>query len=314
MENEYPECPICLDIFGINQEHIRAPKVLSCGDSICKECLESVIKKSTEEFFLCPLCKSQIKKNEDINDYITNKELIRLVNSFFNLPKTEVENKIDNKEGNKEEPISYRIISLGNSGVGKSSVFTRIVTEQFDNNITPTVSCDIFKPYYIKYKKQKYKLFFYDTAGLEKNFNTIPKNYLRQSDGVFFIYDVTEKNSFYNLDFWLQEYSAQKKKVIGVIIGNKCDLKRQVKYEEAKSYADKHGLNYFEVSAKLDKNVKKAVICLLENIVESNALYNSVDSIDQNDMFQLDPKKLREESFCSKFCKKLNPKKWFSKE
>ena len=79
-------------------------------------------------------------------------------------------------------------------------------------------------------------------------------------------------------------------------------------------YADKHGLNYFEVSAKLDKNVKKAVICLLENIVESNALYNSVDSIDQNDMFQLDPKKLREESFCSKFCKKLNPKKWFSKE
>ena len=44
MEEDF-ECPICLDIFGINQNHIKAPKVLKCGDTICKECLEMILKK-----------------------------------------------------------------------------------------------------------------------------------------------------------------------------------------------------------------------------------------------------------------------------
>ena len=47
--SEYPECPKCSDVFGINKDHIKAPKMLNCGDSICKECLEQLIKDKNED-------------------------------------------------------------------------------------------------------------------------------------------------------------------------------------------------------------------------------------------------------------------------
>ena len=84
-----PECQICLDIYGINVNHIKAPKFLSCGHSICKECLKGIIQKSTENFILCPFCKEEIEKKSNVNNYITNKQLIQLVNEAFGLPKVQ---------------------------------------------------------------------------------------------------------------------------------------------------------------------------------------------------------------------------------
>ena len=128
MEEDF-ECPICLDIFGINQNHIKSPKVLKCGDTICKECLEMILKKSIEEFFLCPLCKEKIKKKENIDDYISNKRIISIVNSCFNLSNKELENLEEVK------PIQYNIISLGNTSVGKTSIFQRLSKDIFIFNI-----------------------------------------------------------------------------------------------------------------------------------------------------------------------------------
>ena len=304
-EDECPECPICLDIYGNNLEHIKVPKILDCGDSLCKECLEGIIKKEDEEIFYCPKCKEKIMKKQNIDSYITNKQLYKLVDSYFNLPKIEVENQ----EGNIK-PISYNIITLGNSAVGKTSLFSRLSTNKFQESYQPTIGLEISNPYYIKYKKQKYKLFFYDTNGQEK-FRNIPNNYLKHSDGILFVYDVSDEKSFNDLEIWYDLYKKEKEKVNGLLIGNKCDCARKVKYEEAKQFADSHGLAYIETSAKLDKGVKKALALLLEEIIESKALYNSIDSIKTNDKFQLDPKKLEKESFCKRFCKKVNPKNWF---
>ena len=96
-EEDYPECPICLDIYGNNLEHIKAPKVLQCGDTFCKECLEDLIKRENEEIFNCPMCKVRIMRNQNIDNYITNKQIIKLVNSYFNLPNIEVENQAGKK-------------------------------------------------------------------------------------------------------------------------------------------------------------------------------------------------------------------------
>ena len=54
--SDYPECPVCLDIYGIEENHIKAPKVLNCGHSLCKECLLSLIERSNENFISCPQC------------------------------------------------------------------------------------------------------------------------------------------------------------------------------------------------------------------------------------------------------------------
>ena len=308
MDDEYPQCPICFDIYGIDNKHIRAPKVLKCGDSLCKECLEKIIKRDNENFFLCPLCRGKIEKNKNIDDYIDNKQIITLVNSYFNLPKIEVENK----EGKKKGPITYRIISLGNSNVGKTCIFQRILNDEYDQLTIPTVAQKISKPYYIKYKEQKYKIFFFDTAGLERNFNSMPNNYLIQSDGVLFVYDITDRSSFEDLSKWIDKYKKQKKEIIGLVIGNKCDIdkERKVDYEEAKSFSDNNDLGYYEVSAKLDKNVKKVIASLLKEIIDYNADYENLSSTTSDEIFQLNPEKLKKESFCSRFCKKLNPKNW----
>ena len=104
-----------------------------------------------------------------------------------------------------------------------------------------------------------------------------------------------------------------KEKIVGLLIGNKCDLdnEREVNYEEAKSFSDNNHLGYYEVSAKLDKNIKKVIASLLQEIIDYKANYEILNSTNSDENFQLNPEKLKEESFCSRFCKKLNPKNWF---
>ena len=140
---EYPECPICSDIFGINKNHIKAPKILNCGDSICKECLEIILKNTEENFFLCPICSEKIEK-KNIDKYITNKDLIKVINSCFNIIIKEGEEL----EGDKT--ITYNIVLLGNFAVGKSSIFNRLSKDLFSENIPSTIGLDS-TIYYIKF-------------------------------------------------------------------------------------------------------------------------------------------------------------------
>ena len=122
---EFPECPICLDIYGSEESHIKAPKFLDCGDSLCKECLTKIINKIDSEMIKCPTCTKEIKKKSNIDDYITNKDIMRLINSLFNIKGSNEENIED------DEPIKYNIISLGDSAVGKTSIFKRLKGEKF---------------------------------------------------------------------------------------------------------------------------------------------------------------------------------------
>ena len=70
----------CSDIYGDSIDSEKSPRCLTCGDTICKKCLQELIDISNGEFFECPLCKEKIKKEEDINNYIPNKAIISSVN------------------------------------------------------------------------------------------------------------------------------------------------------------------------------------------------------------------------------------------
>ena len=213
---EFPECPKCLDIFGNSKKHIKLPKILKCGDSICKECLEQLIKDKNEEFFICPKCKNNVKVEKDIDDYITNNDLIKIIVDSFNIPLTEaVKLDLDNT-------ITYNIISLGNATVGKTSIFTRLSQDKFFENQAGTAGLDT-TIYYIKYKNKNYRLFFRDPAGQER-YKALTKNFLRNSDGVLFIFDLSNRQTFDDLEEWFNFYKEGNEKVIGMLIGNKCDL------------------------------------------------------------------------------------------
>lgn len=308
--SEYPECSVCLDIYGISQNHPKAPKMLSCGDSICKECLQSIIQRSDENFIVCPNCHVAIEK-KNIDEYLTVKQLIQLVNSSFRIPEEKAVNEGDNKK-----PIKYQIIALGNSGVGKTCIFKRLLNEKFEEIYNATVQLEIQIPYHVKYKNLYYQLIFYDTCGQEKNYS-LTQNFLRQSDGVLFVFDLSDKDSFDDLEIWYNLYKGLKEKVVGVLLGNKCDKKPMVDRNEIERFAEEHGLKYFETSAKSDIKIKKSIASLLKEIIESKALYNSLSSIDTLDKrlegFKLEPTKITDESCWKKFCAKFSQLFRFSK-
>ena len=259
---EYPTCPICSDIYGVSQTHIKAPKILKCGDCFCKECLEQMIQKEKEEFFICPICKQKIKKEENIEEYVTNKLIIGLINSSFNLSNEEAKNNTT------EKIIEYNIVLLGNSNIGKTSIFNRLSKETFSEKLLSTVGCEM-APYYIKYKNRIFRLNFFDPSGQER-FQSITKGFLRHKDGVLFIFDLSDQKTFDNLKSWYKLYKEENEHVVGLLIGNKCDCERKVEEELAKKFAKDYGLKkYLETSAKFDKNIKKSIAYLLEAIIKS---------------------------------------------
>ena len=263
MEAEYPECPICLDIYGTNEDHLKAPKILRCGHSFCKECILKLLnKEEINNKITCPICNKSTEKIKDIDEYITNFDVINYVNQSFNLQKDD------------KPVISYKIICLGDSGVGKTSIFQRLFKDNFDI-VSSSVGVGV-SLYYLKYKKNKYKLELIDTAGAER-YRALSTNYIKNSDGVFFVFDLSVRKTFDNLENWYKFYIENNDKS-GVLIGNKSDIERDVTYEEAKKFADDHELTYFETSAKLDKNIKKAVAVLLSKIIATR-LFTSLESV-----------------------------------
>ena len=112
----------------------------------------------------------------------------------------------------------------------------------------------------------------WDTAGQER-FKNITASYYRGGNGVLVVYDITDRDSFENLNSWLIEIEKNaNKNVYKLLIGNKCDLedKRKVTYQEGKDFATSNGMQFIETSAKTDTKVKDAFELLTQEIIKSS--------------------------------------------
>ena len=153
-----------------------------------------------------------------------------------------------------------KLLTLGETEVGKTSIVLRYSDDKFHDNKIATIGID-FKIKIIKKGNEKIKVSIYDTAGQER-FKNIVKHYYKGANGVLLIYDITKRDTFEKLEFWLEdlkENSDNLNNLFIYLIGNKNDLeeRREVDFEEANKFAKEKNIPYIEVSAKTGNNIKK---------------------------------------------------------
>ena len=182
-----------------------------------------------------------------------------------------------------ENKIKLKFLILGDSDVGKTSLLLKYIDNYFPESHLATIGVE-FKTKDVECKGYKIHLQLWDTAGQER-FRSITKSYFRNANGVIFVYDITNKNTFKNLKDWVRDSEVNDSGFKRIILGNKFDLqnKRQVNFQEAKEWADKKQIEIMEVSAKLGTNVNKAIMRLAEICLENKTNEEIMDNYGFND-------------------------------
>ena len=177
---------------------------------------------------------------------------------------------------NNEYDYLFKILIIGDSGVGKSCILHRFTDDIFTENYISTIGVD-FKIRTLDIDGKLIKLQIWDTAGQER-FRVITSAYYRGAHGVIIVYDVTSNISYKNINYWLEETTKYASENISkILIGNKSDLvnKREVSYTNARDYADSLNLNYIETSAKNNTNIEQIFVDIANNLLNNNHMTNA---------------------------------------
>ncbi|KAI0823868.1 GTP-binding protein ypt1 [Trametes gibbosa] len=161
----------------------------------------------------------------------------------------------------------FKLLLIGDSGVGKSCLLLRFAEDAFTDSYLSTIGVD-FKIRTIELEGKTVKLQIWDTAGQER-FRTIAAAYYRGAHGIIMVYDVTEAETFSNVKGWITEierYASEGVKKL--IIGNKSDLveRKVVEYSVAKEFSDSLSIPFIETSAKNSTNVEEAFSLMAKTI------------------------------------------------
>lgn len=160
----------------------------------------------------------------------------------------------------------FKIVMIGDSHVGKTSFISCVCEEPFNEKFVATIGIDFrIKNIYDEFGITKIQL--WDTAGQER-FNTISQSYYRGSNAAIVFFDISNLESFLNVEKWINEYKAYNFNEQILLVGNKIDLegKRAVGFDAAQQYAISKGINYRETSAKNKTNAKEILEEFIKNI------------------------------------------------
>lgn len=153
----------------------------------------------------------------------------------------------------------FKIVLIGDSGVGKSNLLSRFTRNEFSLESKSTIGVE-FATRSIQVDEKTIKAQIWDTAGQER-YRAITNAYYRGAVGALLVYDITKTASFENVSRWLKELRDHAESSIAVmLVGNKSDLRhlRSVKTEDAQAFCEREGLSFIETSALEATNVEKA--------------------------------------------------------
>lgn len=161
----------------------------------------------------------------------------------------------------------FKVVLIGESGVGKSNLLSRFTKNEFNHDSRTTIGVE-FSTRTVQLSGFTIKAQIWDTAGLER-YRAITSAYYRGAVGALLVYDITKHLTYESVERWLKElYDHADPHIVVMLVGNKTDLEseRSVPNEEAKDYAEKHGLLFLETSALESTNVDAAFNNVLAEI------------------------------------------------
>ncbi|KAI3990470.1 hypothetical protein MKX01_023250 [Papaver californicum] len=167
----------------------------------------------------------------------------------------------------EEYDYLFKIVLIGDSGVGKSNLLSRFTRNEFCLESKSTIGVE-FATRTLQVEGKTIKAQIWDTAGQER-YRAITSAYYRGALGALLVYDVTKPTTFENVSRWLKELRDHAdSNIVIMLIGNKTDLKhlRAVATEDAQNFAEKEGLSFIETSALEAINVEKAFQTILGEI------------------------------------------------
>ncbi|CAI8039448.1 Ras-related protein Rab-10 [Geodia barretti] len=169
----------------------------------------------------------------------------------------------------KAYDLLFKLLLIGDSGVGKTCVLFRYADDTFNTTFISTIGID-FKIKTIELEGKKIKLQIWDTAGQER-FHTITTSYYRGAMGIILVYDITNQKSFDNIQKWLNNIEMHASAdVERLLIGNKCDweTRRTIPTATGNQLASNQGISFLETSAKTNHNIDEAFETLARQILK----------------------------------------------
>ena len=192
------------------------------------------------------------------------------------------------KKNNLEiiQDYSFKIILLGDSNVGKTSIYFYYTKKIFQEEYSSTVGVD-FTTEFKRISGKNVRLKIWDTAGEEKFRSTI-SNYFKGADACFLVFDLTNIDSFNNLEIWYKLFSDKttilKNNENIVVLGNKCDLKeKKINKDLINKFIKDKQLQYFETSAKEGINIDESFLYMTENLLKQRENNENINISDDSE-------------------------------
>eukprot|EP01121_Diplochlamys_sp_Union-15-3_P016602 TRINITY_DN5687_c0_g1_i1.p1 TRINITY_DN5687_c0_g1~~TRINITY_DN5687_c0_g1_i1.p1 ORF type:complete len:205 (-),score=25.92 TRINITY_DN5687_c0_g1_i1:88-702(-) len=172
------------------------------------------------------------------------------------IPQNGVKIQVDRNSTSMRKIQSIKLTLLGESGVGKSSIVLRLVSDAYQEKMDPTIGSS-FALKNLEIDDRELKIEIWDTAGSER-FRTILPMYYRQSHAALIVYDISDKKTFDQIEYWYTQLLQEAPSCVVFIVGNKSDLehKKQVKIADAQQLCKRLKCSHVVVSCKTGENIK----------------------------------------------------------
>jgi len=179
--------------------------------------------------------------------------------------------------------MQIKLLTLGDSGVGKTCLLLRYVNDMYSPSFMSTIGID-FKAKYVEHDGKRIKLQIWDTAGQER-FRTITNSYFKGCQGILLVFELTDRTTFNSISRWvdqIKDNTDPSSEINMILVGNKCDAPgRQVSFEEGQHLATNLNIPYIETSCKMDINVSNAFTQLVGDVYnrlkeEDNPMLKSI--------------------------------------